>query len=476
MPFKWARSCSRRWAEPALLAAAALAIAEPAGALTVEAARGRGTVKNGALWAAAENATNSVSITNGFFDPVDANGAAAQMDTTAAADPDGSEAIFFKVTTDKALVAGKTRIVTVRLKGDDATYRPIPIAWAGSDGTRSCDGTDCQDLNGGYYLAAKVPNNSIVVGIYPREACAVYPNILGGGSQPGDNCDHPLLLGTGTSTGPTLLPLEFHMYDADDTVGGPGAAAVLDSSTLLLNLVYKGPDTSCTDAGLSDVYFPGDQEILVKPAGVGATIGAQGTPLDKILVLWIKGGLADLVPTSAYPSKDGQRRAVISFGAASPVSPFDNTTTGSDNAYAVAFLVKDVAGIVNHNTNCQLHPVVTADIQTFLKTGKCFIATAAFGGSEGAPVRLLRGFRDRVLLRSSPGRAFVDWYYGWSPDAAGWLLEHPAARFPVLLALVPVEAAAWLLLNPAVAILLGALGVVLAAAAVALARAPRGAR
>lgn len=42
--------------------------------------------------------------------------------------------------------------------------------------------------------------------------------------------------------------------------------------------------------------------------------------------------------------------------------------------------------------------------------GACFVATVAFG--EGAPeLTALRGFRDRVLERSAPGRAFVDWYY-----------------------------------------------------------------
>jgi hypothetical protein len=34
------------------------------------------------------------------------------------------------------------------------------------------------------------------------------------------------------------------------------------------------------------------------------------------------------------------------------------------------------------------------------------------------------------------------------PPAAEWLMNHPALRFPVLQALIPVEVAAWFALHP----------------------------
>jgi hypothetical protein len=46
------------------------------------------------------------------------------------------------------------------------------------------------------------------------------------------------------------------------------------------------------------------------------------------------------------------------------------------------------------------------------------------------------------------GRSFVHWYYAWSPNAAEWLIDHPVFRFPVLLALIPLQALAWLVLHP----------------------------
>ena len=47
----------------------------------------------------------------------------------------------------------------------------------------------------------------------------------------------------------------------------------------------------------------------------------------------------------------------------------------------------------------------------FSEMGSCFIATAAFGSRQERNVRVLREFRDRRLLTSKTGRAFVRWYY-----------------------------------------------------------------
>lgn len=56
--------------------------------------------------------------------------------------------------------------------------------------------------------------------------------------------------------------------------------------------------------------------------------------------------------------------------------------------------------------------------------GACFVATVAFG--EGAPeLDTLRAFRDRVLLRSTPGRAFVGWYYREGPSLARFVGRRP---------------------------------------------------
>jgi hypothetical protein len=67
-------------------------------------------------------------------------------------------------------------------------------------------------------------------------------------------------------------------------------------------------------------------------------------------------------------------------------------------------------------------------IQTSTSPGGCFVATAAFGSPMAHQVRWLRAFRDRTLLPGRAGRAFVTWYYGWSPRATAWLRGHAIAR------------------------------------------------
>ena len=68
----------------------------------------------------------------------------------------------------------------------------------------------------------------------------------------------------------------------------------------------------------------------------------------------------------------------------------------------------------------------------------CFIATAAFGSVDAPRVRLLREFRDRVLLQNRVGKVFVNAYYRYSPPLARWLSNHETARVVVRYSLIPV--------------------------------------
>jgi hypothetical protein len=68
----------------------------------------------------------------------------------------------------------------------------------------------------------------------------------------------------------------------------------------------------------------------------------------------------------------------------------------------------------------------------------CFIATAAWGSWLDPHVGTLRGFRDEVLMRSAPGRAFVGFYYRNSPPLAEWIGRHESRRAVTRAALAPV--------------------------------------
>jgi serine protease len=70
--------------------------------------------------------------------------------------------------------------------------------------------------------------------------------------------------------------------------------------------------------------------------------------------------------------------------------------------------------------------------------GGCFIATAAFGSPLERHVQILRDFRDRILLDSSAGKAFVQFYYRTSPPIADKIAQSKSLRFLTRIALMPV--------------------------------------
>lgn len=69
---------------------------------------------------------------------------------------------------------------------------------------------------------------------------------------------------------------------------------------------------------------------------------------------------------------------------------------------------------------------------------KCFIATAAYGSPDATEVRILRNFRDEVLLHNILGRLFVHMYYLLSPSIAALVAQSPRKRKWVRSVLNPI--------------------------------------
>jgi len=71
-------------------------------------------------------------------------------------------------------------------------------------------------------------------------------------------------------------------------------------------------------------------------------------------------------------------------------------------------------------------------------SSNCFIATAAYGSFLEPEVMALRHFRDKYLMTTPLGKAFVAWYYRTSPPIAAFIAKHDTLRTATRVALAPV--------------------------------------
>jgi hypothetical protein len=79
--------------------------------------------------------------------------------------------------------------------------------------------------------------------------------------------------------------------------------------------------------------------------------------------------------------------------------------------------------------------------------GGCFIATSCFGNYNHPFVRILREFRDRILLKNSIGRNFVKWYYAHSPKYAEIIRNNLILKVITQILLIPVVFIAYLIVK-----------------------------
>jgi subtilisin family serine protease len=87
--------------------------------------------------------------------------------------------------------------------------------------------------------------------------------------------------------------------------------------------------------------------------------------------------------------------------------------------------------------------------------GGCFIATAAFGSYTEPHVKILRDFRDRILMQNTPGRALVSFYYRVSPPVADFISRNERCKILLRWSLLPLVGASWVALKTGPVIALG---------------------
>jgi subtilisin family serine protease len=79
--------------------------------------------------------------------------------------------------------------------------------------------------------------------------------------------------------------------------------------------------------------------------------------------------------------------------------------------------------------------------------GRCFIATAAYGSPMAPHVQTLREFRDQYLLTTRFGKAFISFYYEYSPQIADVITKNATVRSMVRLGLLPIVGLSWMALR-----------------------------
>ncbi len=110
------------------------------------------------------------------------------------------------------------------------------------------------------------------------------------------------------------------------------------------------------------------------------------------------------------------------------------------DTYVVAFASESIDILVFGGMDGNLQRTAT----TFLfeikdKKEDCFIATASYGTQDNENLVPLRAFRDNILMKTPPGRVFVDAYYSSSPPIAAEVGKNEVLR----------QAVRWLLVTPA---------------------------
>ena len=386
----------------------------------------------------------------------------------------GANMIQLVVTSTLQPVAGQTLVVVLvpGFSGNPSNGTPmIPLASVGgstcggaSPGS-SCVGYDnvttpSNPVNSAGFIPNGTPSSSQTIGFYPYDVClyvftryAVTPTGCTTGTGPKTIADLTTS-NPGVSLNFTVRTLSVATTDNATIQAAVNAATSgnsPESFPFFMHFQAETPTITCPPATTS-VYFPGDGQISIDASQFAVLPALGGAGVTTLVAVAKQGGVASAGagPPIFYndPSQFPQR--LNAGGGIQQMAGFTNTTSLSDgNVYSLAFNAADSAGIYTGTTCGPINGVRTAAIQGFLQRSNCFIATAAFRSIDSAPVVMLRAFRDQILLHTGPGRGFVSWYYGWSPPAAEWLMIHSEYRYPVLLALFPLEAVAWTVLHPA---------------------------
>ena len=410
--------------------------------------------------------------------------------------------VYFNVFSSNASFANAVAIAVSVVDPSTTQTHFLPIAsyqqsmcGGGFDGGNCCElGGTCSfqsprgsDFNGGtyFYGATYPPTQTIMIGLDPQAICR---SLRADGSTTFPGCDNTYFSTAATVVNPAVFALTFAIYNQIDlthqnNIPGPVTAmpAAQDTAPVQTLDFYVLPGappspvpspipsptptpTAICNLTAPSIVNPQDQGVQID--GTQFTVAGDliGTAPGQIIAVANLGTSVNDQATGTLAYTNGQNTVGAQYfqpGNLFVLGGLQDSTPAQVFNYKIGFLLRDYAGFVfddhsndgtgNAGGTCAFPgDYSTSAIQGFLNQNKCFIATAAFRMGNDGPIRFLREFRDQFLEQFGLGRSFVGWYYGWSPDAADWLIDHPVFRFPVLLALIPLQLIAWTILHPLV--------------------------
>lgn len=213
--------------------------------------------------------------------------------------------------------------------------------------------------------------------------------------------------------------------------------------------------SNCESADAADyegfchfTVLSGDKKVYVKspkaPTSTYPQTGTQGISFKRVRFYYIQGAentpavFNDINPTISYKDLSVTISGNDFYLTTNTIEGLDNDTT-----YYFMMANVDVAGNVEYFSpasylNVAQHSATTGEVVGLLDDQKCFIATAAFGSPLTFEVTKLRQFRDLFLKSNKWGRAFVEFYYQYSPQYAAYIKGSPTLKFAVRVVLWPI--------------------------------------
>jgi uncharacterized repeat protein (TIGR02543 family) len=162
------------------------------------------------------------------------------------------------------------------------------------------------------------------------------------------------------------------------------------------------------------------------------------------------GGTTDPIPGSYKYDTGTQVILTATVTSGYKFSGWSGDASGTTNPITITM-----------DSNKSITANFTAEEKKEEKKG-CFIATAAYGSPLHPSVMILREFRDRCLMPSKIGRAFVRLYYKHSPSAADFIAKNKVLKVVVRIMLFPLVALSYSILHFSTAISRVMLGLIFA--------------